>query len=278
MIEFEEVTKRLGGQTVLDGVSLRIQAGETFALLGPSGTGKSVLLKHAVGLFDPDGGDIRVDGISVPEADQEEIEAVRSRVSYVFQDAALFDSLTAAENIRMGLGPGARGEWTGEHRERTLQVLEVVNLTPADGRKLPGELSGGMRKRVSLARALVGDHQYMLYDEPTTGLDPINTSVTGELIRRCHKEDDCETDVLVTHDLELAFALADRAAVLADGIVRDRGTPEALLDSDDPFVRRFLDGRSAVSGGDEPRPESAEPTAPSRLSREKVSRGLERAR
>ncbi len=201
-------------------MSIRIRDGETFALLGPSGTGKSVLLKHAVGLFDPDGGDVRVGGISVPLAGRDEIREVRSRVSYVFQDSALFDSITVPENVRIGLGTEARGAWRGEARSRVREALELVNLSEADGRKLPGELSGGMRKRVALARALVGDHTYMLYDEPTTGLDPINTAVTGELIRRCHREDECETDVLVTHDLQLAFSLADRAAVLVDGRVR----------------------------------------------------------
>lgn len=259
MIIFDELRKRLGGRTVLDGVTLKIEEGGTFALLGPSGTGKSVLLKHVVGLFDPDGGDVRVDGISVPGADREEIEEVRSRVSYVFQDSALFDSIAVAENVRMGLGPEARGEWTQEQRTQVGRVLELVNLSTADGRKLPGELSGGMRKRVALARALVDDHSYMLYDEPTTGLDPINTSVTRELIRRCHREDECETDVLVTHDIELAFSLADRAAVLAEGRVRDVGTPEELLDSEDPFVRRFLSGKLE-------RPESAPPRRGSELS------------
>lgn len=252
MIEFEDVRKRLGGQTILDGVSLQIAEGETFALLGPSGTGKSVLLKHVVGLFDPDGGDVRVDGMSVPRAGRREIEEIRSRVSYVFQDSALFDSITVAENVRMGLGTEARGDWTDEERSRVGRALDLVNLSPADGRKLPGELSGGMRKRVALARALVGGHNYMLYDEPTTGLDPINTSVTSELIRRCHEEDECETDVLVTHDMELAFSLADRAAVLAEGRVRDMGTPERLLDSDDPFVQRFLNG-NLTGGENQPR-------------------------
>lgn len=252
MIEFDDVRKSFDGGTVLDGISLRIRRGETFALLGPSGTGKSVLLKHVVGLFDPDGGDVRVDGVSVPTAGPEGIRAVRGRVSYVFQDSALFDSLTVAENVRMGLGPDARGSWTGDERERVLEVLDLVNLSPRDGRKLPGELSGGMQKRVALARALVGDHAYMLYDEPTTGLDPINTSVTGELIRRCHGEDACETDVLVTHDLDLAFSLADRAAVLAQGRVRASGTPGEIRATDDPFVRRFLAARERPSGDASP--------------------------
>lgn len=251
MITFDDVHKRLSGRTVLDGVNLEIRRGETVALLGPSGTGKSVLLKHVVGLFDPDAGDVRVDGISVPEAGPDEIREVRSRVSYVFQDSALFDSLTVAGNVRIGLGPEARGRWSEEERRRVREVLGLVNLDSPDGRKLPGELSGGMRKRVALARALIGEHAYMLYDEPTTGLDPINTSVTRELIRRCHSEDECETDVLVTHDLALAFSLADRAAVLADGRVRAVGTPEEIRSSSDPFVARFLDARITDGGARE---------------------------
>lgn len=272
MIVFDELRKRLGGQVVLDGVSLKIEEGGTFALLGPSGTGKSVLLKHVVGLFDPDGGDVRVDGISVPGADSGEIGEIRSRVSYVFQDSALFDSITVAENVRMGLGPEARGDWTEEQRARIGRVLELVNLSPADGGKLPGELSGGMRKRVALARALVDDHSYMLYDEPTTGLDPINTSVTRELIRRCHREDECETDVLVTHDIELAFSLADRAAVLAEGGVRDVGTPEELLASEDPFVQRFLSGNFDDSEPASARRESGTSLPPVRPARNRTRR------
>lgn len=244
MIEFDGLVKGFDGTTVLDGIDLRIGSGETVALLGPSGTGKSLLLKHVIGLYDPDAGDVRVDGISVSRAGRREIDAVRSRISYVFQDSALFDSRTVAENVRIGLGPDARGPWTDRQREAVREALEIVNLDPGvDAAKLPGELSGGMQKRVAIARALVGDHRYMLYDEPTTGLDPINTAVTSDLIRKCHNQDRCETDVLVTHDLVLAFDLADRAVVLAGGRIRAEGRPDEIRRSEDPFVQRFLDAR-----------------------------------
>lgn len=269
MILFDDLHKRLGGAAVLDGVDLEIARGETFALLGPSGTGKSVLLKHVVGLLDPDAGDVRVDGVSVPRADQAEMREVRSKISFVFQDSALFDSRTVAENVRMGLGPDARGGWSDRERSRVREALDLVNLSARDERKLPEELSGGMQKRVALARALVGDHGCMLYDEPTTGLDPLNTSVTRELIRRCHDEDQCETDVLVTHDLDLAFSLADRAAVLAGGRVRAEGTPSEIRASSDPFVVRFLDSEAAPAE----EAEGGRPAEPGEAGREPAPAG-----
>lgn len=241
MIEIEGLRKRLNGETVLDGVDLTVHEGETLVLLGPSGTGKSVLLKHVLGLFDPDSGDVRVEGISVPRADARHIRRVRSLVSYVFQDSALFDSLTVGENLRMGLDDPGRGPVTEPEREAIREMLVLVNLELGVLDLLPSELSGGMQKRVAVARAVLGSQRYILYDEPTTGLDPVNASLVKELIRRCEQEA-CATNVIVTHDLDLAFSLADRIALMMDGDVRARGTPDELRSSRDPAVRRFLNG------------------------------------
>jgi len=243
MIEIRGLRKLLNGQPVLDGVDLEVRPGEILVVMGPSGTGKSVLIKHIVGLFDPDEGDVLVDGISVPDAGARQIEEIRSRIAYVFQNAALFDSLTVEGNIRMGLPVEECEEKQKECRRRVREVLSHVNLDESVLPMLPAELSGGMQKRVALARAVVGRRKYVLYDEPTTGLDPVNASVINRLI--AHLQDEFGiTSVIVTHDVESAFALGDRIALLADGRIRALGTPGELRESEDAAVQRFLRGET----------------------------------
>lgn len=244
MIEVRHLRKRLNEVWVLDGIDLEIEEGDTVAVMGPSGTGKSVLLKHIVGLFDPDEGDVYVDGDPVSTADADEIHGIRSKISYVFQNSALFDSLTVGENIRLGLTDEERGATdVGDTLRRS---LELVNLGPEVLPLLPAELSGGMQKRVAIARAIVGHSKYILYDEPTTGLDPVNAAVINSLIGRL-KEELGTTNVIVTHDVKSAFELSDRVALLMNGRVRAEGTPDDLRSSDDPSVQEFLRGESPVS-------------------------------
>lgn len=247
MIEIRSLKKSLGGKPVLDGIDLDVLEGESLVIMGPSGTGKSVLLKHIVGLFDPDEGDLLVDGMSVPRADGHTIREIRSRISYVFQNSALFDSLTVEGNILLGLPEGHCRRPDMDCDKLVLEALEHVNLEPDVLRLLPAELSGGMTKRVALARAVVGHQKYILYDEPTTGLDPLNASKINELIAHL-KNELGSTSVIVTHDVDSAFNLADRIAVLSDGRIRALGTPEELRSSPDPGVQQFLDPTSAFAG------------------------------
>ena len=256
MIRIRGLKKSLNRQVVLDGVDLDVNEGETVVVMGPSGTGKSVLIKHIVGLFDPDEGTVEVDGVSVPDAGAREIEEVRSKISYVFQNSALFDSLTVGENIRLGL-PAEECDADPEGcREKVRESLGHVNLEESVLPLLPAELSGGMQKRVALARAIVGRKKYILYDEPTTGLDPVNAARINELIARLQEVG--LTSVVVTHDVESAFFLGDRIALLGSGKIRALGTPEELHESEDPVVREFLTGMERLTrGGREVRPDAA---------------------
>jgi len=239
MIEIRGVRKNLNGNQVLDGVDLDIHEGTSLVIMGPSGTGKSVLLKHIVGLFDPDEGDICVEGMSVPKADGKQIQEIRSRISYVFQNSALFDSLTAAQNIQLGLPAEHCRETYALTDPLVLEAISLVNMGPEVLSLLPGELSGGMQKRVAIARAIVGRQKYILYDEPTTGLDPVNANVINQLIARIQRETG-STSIIVTHDVESAFFLGDRIVLLSGGKVRASGTPAELRDSSDPIVQDFL--------------------------------------
>jgi phospholipid/cholesterol/gamma-HCH transport system ATP-binding protein len=239
MIEISGLRKNLNGKWVLDGVDLDIHEGTSLVIMGPSGTGKSVLLKHIVGLFDPDEGEVLVEGVSVPKASGKQIREIRSRISYVFQNAALFDSLTTGQNIQLGLSPTEVREYDAHQDPRVREAIEHVNLGPEVLRLLPSELSGGMQKRVAIARAIVGRQKYILYDEPTTGLDPVNANVINRLIARLQGEIGA-TSVIVTHDVESAFYLGDRIVLLADGGVQASGTPTDLRESTDPVVQAFL--------------------------------------
>lgn len=239
MIEIVGLRKMLNGRWVLDGVDLDIHEGTSLVIMGPSGTGKSVLLKHIVGLFDPDEGDICVEGMSVPRANGKQIQEIRLKISYVFQNSALFDSMTAAQNIQLGLSTEHCRLVSAMSDPLVLEAVSLVNLGPEVLHLLPSELSGGMQKRVAIARAIVGKQKYILYDEPTTGLDPVNAKVINQLIARVQRETG-STSVIVTHDIESAFFLGDRIALLVDGKVRASGTPDELRHSNDPVVQDFL--------------------------------------
>jgi phospholipid/cholesterol/gamma-HCH transport system ATP-binding protein len=240
MIELKNVHKRFGDNVVLDGVNFAVRKGETVALLGPSGVGKSVLLKHINGLIHPDEGEVWVDGMCVPLLNRQELSRLRSRIGYVFQFGALFDSMSVYENIRLGITDEARYDDEAYSAERVRYVLDLVNLPPETADKYPADLSGGMRKRVGIARAIAGDPTYLLYDEPTSGLDPVNADIIDSLIDKLQNELGV-TSVVVSHDVRGSFRVADRIALLKDGRIVAEGAPAEMRDSDDADVREFLE-------------------------------------
>jgi phospholipid/cholesterol/gamma-HCH transport system ATP-binding protein len=240
MIVLRDVRKRFGSQVVLDGVDLDVQEGETLALLGPSGTGKSVLLKHIIGLIRPDSGIVVVDDQDVGKLRRKELAALRSRIGYVFQNGALFDSMSVFENVRLGITDEDKFRDEDYARERVAGCLKLVNLAPEVLVKYPAELSGGMRKRVGIARAIAGSPKYLLYDEPTSGLDPVNADVIDSLVKRLDNELGV-TSVMVTHDVRGAFRTADRLALLTGGRIVQQGTQEEFLQSNNPKVQEFLE-------------------------------------
>jgi phospholipid/cholesterol/gamma-HCH transport system ATP-binding protein len=229
MILLRDVHKRFGTQVVLDGVDLDVQEGETLALLGPSGTGKSVLLKHIIGLIRPDSGIVMVDDEDVGRLRRKELAALRSRIGYVFQNGALFDSMSVFENVRLGITDENKFRDEDYARERVAGCLKLVNLAPDVMTKYPAELSGGMRKRVGIARAIAGSPKYLLYDEPTSGLDPVNADVIDSLVKRLDNELGV-TSVMVTHDVRGAFRR-----------IVQQGTQEEFLKSNNPKVQEFLE-------------------------------------
>ena len=246
MIEYIDIYKAFD-VPVLTGVDLTVQTGETVSIVGPSGTGKSVLLKTTNGLLAPDRGDVRIDGVSVYSSSREQVEAIRRKVGYVFQYAALFDSMPVYENLLMGLPDAeARRGRDPQTLRKVSDALEDVNLDPFHIlQKLPAELSGGMRKRVGLARAIVGSPEILLYDEPVTGLDPVNTASVSRLILEI-RERHPVTSIVVTHDIQQALEISDRVALLEHGKLRFVGPPEEFRASDDPVVRAFADRRVAA--------------------------------
>ncbi len=239
-IELIDLYKAFGPKEVLKGFSLDVREGETLSVIGGSGSGKSVALKHIVGLLQPDSGEVRVDGVEVVGLPQQELYELRRKVGYVFQFAALFDSMTVAENVGMGL-KRIRGTTEAQIRERVAECLALVDLDGYEAR-LPAELSGGQRKRAGLARAIATKPKYLLYDEPTTGLDPVTTSVIDSLIQRMRAELKV-TGVVITHDMQSAFRISDRIAMLYDGRIRFHGTPDEVRGTDDRVVRAFIEGR-----------------------------------
>jgi phospholipid/cholesterol/gamma-HCH transport system ATP-binding protein len=239
-IHIEGVVKRFGSRVVLDGIDLHVPSGQVTAIIGRSGTGKSVLLKHIVGLLSPDAGRVLVDGADVALLDDDSLAAMRRRFGYVFQFAALFDSMTIGDNIRLGLR--RRGLDPAEVESRVRDSLAVVAL-PDGAERLPSELSGGMRKRAGIARAIALKPDYILFDEPTTGLDPVTTATMDTLMQRVRRETGA-TMVVVSHDMESVFAVADRIAMLHDGKIRAAGPREEFRAIDDPVVRDFLEGRA----------------------------------
>ena len=240
MIELRGVKKRFGSQVILDGVDFDVNEGETVALLGPSGTGKSVLLKHIIGLLKPDAGTITVDGKNVARLKRKELVAYRQNIGYVFQNGALFDSMDVFENVRLGIVDEDKFKDLEYAQKRVAECIRLVNLQPEVIQKFPAELSGGMRKRVGIARAIAGSPKYLLYDEPTSGLDPVNADVIDALVQRLDEEIGV-TSVMVTHDVRGAFRVADRLALLSEGKIVMQGTPQEFLASDHPKVKAFLE-------------------------------------
>lgn len=250
MIEYRKVWKAFDSP-VLAGVDLTVRTGEMFGIFGPSGTGKSVLLKTTIGLVVPDRGDVVVDGTSVYFGGSESLASIRRSVGYVFQNAALFDSLNVSENVEMGIPEAELPRMDrAQVRRRIFEALERVNLSPREvlGR-MPSELSGGMRKRVGIARAIVGRPRTLLWDEPTTGLDPVNTAAVERLIEQLSRELEV-TSVIVTHDIEGGLLMCDRVAMLEGGRLRFCGTPAEFRASGDPVVRAFVDRAAAAAALD----------------------------
>jgi phospholipid/cholesterol/gamma-HCH transport system ATP-binding protein len=238
-------------EPVLSGVDLTVHEGEMFGLFGPSGTGKSVLLKSTIGLIIPDRGDVLLNGESVFAGGAESLARVRRQVGYVFQYAALFDSLSVFENVCMGLPESDLKRMSRQEAARhAWEALEIVNLEPRMVLgKLPAELSGGMKKRVGIARAIVGRPDILLWDEPTTGLDPVNTAAVERLIARLSRELEV-TSMIVTHDIEGGLLMCDRVAMLTAGRLRFCGTPDSFRESQDLVVRAFVDRAGAEAALD----------------------------
>ena len=245
MIKLVDVYKAFGEKKVLQGFSLDVAEGETVVVIGYSGSGKSVAIKHIVGLLQPDAGTVFVDGKEVPKLSRRELYRLRAKIGYVFQFAALFDSLTIGENVAMGLRK--QGELSeSEIRQRVHEALDLVDLPDAANR-FPAELSGGMRKRVGIARAIALRPKYMLYDEPTTGLDPVTSAVIDQLMVRM-REKLGVTSIVITHDMRSAYTVGTRIAMLYEGKVRQVGNVDEIRHSRDPVVRQFIEGRADLEG------------------------------
>jgi phospholipid/cholesterol/gamma-HCH transport system ATP-binding protein len=250
VIEYRNVFKAFD-LPVLSGVTLSVEKGEMFALFGPSGTGKSVLLKTTIALVTPDRGDVTVGGESVYFGGRDVLARIRRKVGYVFQYAALFDSLTVYENVEMGIPEESLKRMNKrEVAQRAWESLELVNLEPKQVLgMLPSELSGGMKKRVGIARAIAGRPEILLWDEPTTGLDPVNTAAIVRLITQL-SDDLHVTSLLVTHDIEGGLEMCDRVAMLEGGRLRFCGSPEEFRESRDPVVSAFMDRKAAYAALD----------------------------
>ena len=243
-IQLQNVKKSFGARTILEDLSLEVRDGETVAVIGHSGVGKSVLLKSIVRLLEPDSGRVYVDGQHVAELPREDLYELRRRVGYVFQFAALFDSMNVHDNVAMGLRRvrGMTDEAIGDRVRESLRLVEMAGYED----RLPGQLSGGQRKRVGLARAIATKPKYLLYDEPTTGLDPVTTAVIDGLIQKMRNELQV-TSVVVTHDMKSAYRIADRIAMLYHGRIRFIGTPAETQEATDPIVRAFVEGRPELA-------------------------------
>jgi len=244
VIQLRDVYKSFGPKEVLRGFSLDVPEGKNTVLMGFSGGGKSVTLKLIAGLLAPDSGDVLVDGKNVPDLDADGLAMLRREIAFVFQFAALFDSMTVEENIRLGLKK--QGMSADDQRVRVRESLALVNLEGTEGR-YPAELSGGMRKRVGIARAVALKPRYILYDEPTTGLDPVTSAVIDDLMIRTR--DLGATGLIVTHDLRTSFKCGDRIAMLYEGRLRAIGTGDELRRNTDPVVTGFIEGRPTTAAG-----------------------------
>ncbi len=241
MLEIRNVSKLFNGLRVLDNVSLTVQRGETVVIIGQSGCGKSVLLKHMIGILRPDAGNVIVDGTDITTVSKEGLQEVRKKFGMLFQGAALFDSMTVLENVGFGLYEHSTLS-DAEVRRRVKENLAMVGLEGIEAKK-PAELSGGMRKRVGLARAIAMGPQIMLYDEPTTGIDPIMGDVINDLILKL-RDHLAVTSLAVTHDMKSAYKIADRIAMLYQGKIIEVGTPDQIRNSANPVVQQFITGSS----------------------------------
>ena len=241
MIEVRDLWKSFGDNHVLKGISLDVPKGTTYVVLGGSGSGKTVLMKHVIGLLKPDRGAVTVKGLEISALSGKALTDARQLFGMVFQGAALFDSMTVFDNVAFPLTEKGWRERrpASEIRDRVVEKLRVVDLGEEVLERWPAELSGGMRKRVALARALVSDPEVVLYDEPTTGLDPITTAYVDDMILNAKRKLGI-TSMVISHDIASAFKVADRLAVLYDGHLAAEGTPEEVRRSADPFVQRFL--------------------------------------
>lgn len=244
MIEIKEIHKSFNGQHVLRGVTLTIPKGKITVIIGPSGTGKSVLLKHIIGLLQPDEGRVLVEGIHVATLGSRDLAAFRRRFGMLFQNAALFDSMTVYENIAFPMIE--QGQWNASQiAARVHHLLSLVDL-PEIGHKMPSELSGGMRKRVGLARAIALQPAILLYDEPTTGLDPLMADAIDKLILSMQQELRT-TSIVISHDIQSTFRIADQIAMLSGGRIIEVGPSAVFRSSRNEIVRRFLEGRSSAA-------------------------------
>lgn len=239
MIEIIHLKKAFG-KPVLNDINLTIETGETMVIIGRSGCGKSVLLKHIIGLLQPDEGSLRIDGQEISRLKGEQLDSIRQRFGMLFQGGALFDYMTVGENVGVSLSLHTDME-EDKIQERVWECLRVVGLKGIEGMK-PAELSGGMKKRVALARAIAMNPEYVLYDEPTTGLDPIMSDIINDLILTM-KHDLAVTGIAVTHDMVSAYKIADRIAMLHDGNIHIIGTPDEIRNTDDPLVQQFILGK-----------------------------------
>ena len=245
MIQVRSLTKKIGEQEILRGVDLEVPTGQTLAIIGRSGGGKSVLLKHLVGLMEPDAGEIWIQGRNIIGLNERHLRAIRQKVGILFQGGALFDSMSVADNIAFPLREAGERDPTAL-RSKVAEMLEVMEMEGQE-QKMPESLSGGMKKRVGLARAIIRRPSCVLYDEPTSGLDPVVADSINRLIRRLQERFGM-TSVVVTHDMKSAFDVADRIAYLHEGRVYFHGTATELQQSTDPLIQDFLLGRSDGRG------------------------------
>jgi phospholipid/cholesterol/gamma-HCH transport system ATP-binding protein len=255
MINIVKLTRTMGGVPVLCQLDLTVNAGEVLALIGPSGTGKSVLLKHIVGLLEPDSGSVTVAGRCITGAGYRELAEIRRGLGYVFQDAALLDSLSIRDNLRLALDDSACARDPQFAEQRITDSLAAVNLPERVLTRRPGELSGGMRKRAGVARAIINQPRVLLYDEPTTGLDPGNVAAINRLILR-NRDRFNAASIVITHDIASLPALADRVALLDGGSIQFLGTPDDLLMSDNRAVLMFTGRTTATSKEEDPWPDT----------------------
>jgi phospholipid/cholesterol/gamma-HCH transport system ATP-binding protein len=241
MIKIINLEKSFGENAVLRGINLTVEKGETMVVIGQSGSGKSVLLKHLIGLLRPDAGEVYIDGVEITRLREDDLQRTTRKFGLLFQGAALFDSMTVAENVRFGLDRYTRYTET-EIKKAVAESLDMVGLRKVED-LMPYELSGGMKKRVGLARAIAYRPEIMLYDEPSTGIDPIRADAINDLINKLKREMKV-TSVVITHDMVSSYKIADKIAMLYQGRIIEVGTPEEIQSSANPVIQQFIHGHA----------------------------------